>query len=96
MPAPTRNQHNLPLILDQPDELLGDRGHTIVVERAVFVGEDAGADLDDDGPRISGDFLPNGIEHIEDNCLEKSKSWRRRPRRILPEKGVETPATIPS
>ncbi len=59
----TGNEYDLPILLDQPDELLGDGGDAIVVEGAVFVGQHAGADLHDDGAGGRGDFLPDRVEH---------------------------------
>ena len=57
------HEHDLPLLLDQPHELLGDRRDAIVVERAVVVRQHAGADLDDHRRASRGNFLANGIEH---------------------------------
>ena len=57
--------------------LLGDRRDAIVVERAVFVGQHARADFDDDGLRACGNFLANGIEHGEVGAKSASV-WRRR------------------
>ena len=39
------------------------RGHALVIERAVLVRQHARAHFDHDGPRRSGNFLANGIEH---------------------------------
>ena len=61
--GPAAHQHDVPLLVHQPDDLLGDRRHAVLVERAVVVRQHARADLDHDGLRAGGNFLANGIEH---------------------------------
>ena len=53
----------MPSLFHQPDKLLGDCRHAVLVQRAVFVSQHTGADFDHDGLGTCSNFLAGGIEH---------------------------------
>ena len=61
--GPAANEHHLPIIVHQGDQLLGDRGYPVLIERTVLVSQHAGADFYDDRSRTVSNFLPNWIDH---------------------------------
>ena len=61
--CPRTDQGDLPSSVADALHLVRQRLHAHRVECPVGAGEDVGADLDDDGPRQSNDFLSDRIEH---------------------------------
>lgn len=60
---PATDENDLSTVLSQPDDLLGDRRHAIVVQTAVVVREHTCAHFDDDCTGRCGDFLADRVEH---------------------------------